>query len=330
MLSPDEATVVKVAGDFLPWIEHGNYSKSYKLVTLAVLARSGRLRSGMSLRELDTACRWEIMRDADLRADLSDATGSFADITAPTTSEWQKYWRKNPINALTSAPRGSSPWFTDAGDLLTLNLEVPDQVGDTFDLLVLEMVEYRLHRYLTQQKSRRVGERRTFTLGGQPIDAAFLVESNDGNPTSVMIESAGGTRGSDGARNVDYVAGFDLLLERLRAVGARVLDIYLDTSRTKELALADRRLDPTGQSYPLLLDQVGDLKALRKALFRSMAQAGRSVESSGGGNARKRTRFVISVDGCWTIVALADALASGDLSINNAVPADRAQGPPHP
>lgn len=324
MLSPDEAMAVKLAADFLLWIEHGNYTKSYKLVTLAVLCRSGHLRSGMSLRELATACRWEIMRDADLRADLNDATGSFADISTPTASEWQKYWRKNPIAALTGSPRGSSPWFTDAGDILALDLVVEEKIGDTFDALVLEIVEYRLHRYLAQQKARRVGERRTFSLGGQPIDAEFQVESGNGYPTSVVIESAGGTRGSDSARNVDYVAGFDLLLERLHSTGARVLDIYLDTGRTKDLPLADRRLNAAGSSYPLLLDQVGDLKALRIELLRSMMKVGRPIEGSRGGNARKRTRFVISVDSSWTSVALADAIASGEIPIPNAVPADRA------
>ncbi|MCC5951135.1 MAG: DEAD/DEAH box helicase family protein, partial [Acidimicrobiia bacterium] len=308
MLSPEESTAVATAGDFLHSIETGNYTKSYKLVTLAVLGRSGRLRSGMALRELATACRWEIMGDPALRADLSDATGSFADVTSPTSSEWQQYWRKNPIKALTTATRGSSPWFTVTDDRLVPNFDVPQEVGATCDELVMEIVEYRLHRYLTQQKARRVGERRTFTRDGQAIDAAFVVESSDGTPTSVLIESAGGTRGTDTARNLDYVAGVDLVLERLRDVGARVLDIYIDTSTTKDLAVADRRLDAAGESYPLDLGDVADLEGLRKALLRSMSQAGRSVDSSGGGNARKRTRFVISLDGAWTSVALADAL----------------------
>ncbi|MCC5952696.1 MAG: hypothetical protein JJU45_11435 [Acidimicrobiia bacterium] len=84
----------------------------------------------------------------------------------------------------------------------------------------------------------------------------------------MLIESAGGTRGTD--------------------------------------TVADHRLDPAGESYPLDLGDVADLEGLRKALLRSMAQAGRSVDSAGGGDARKRTRFVISVDGAWTSVALGE------------------------
>jgi len=328
LLSPDDAMVVEIAADFFLSIEYGNYTKSYKLVTLAVLARSGRLRSGMSVSELSTACRWEILRDPDLRVDLTDATGSFADVTSPTPSEWQHYWRKNPISAITTASRGSSPWFTDNGDFLSLNLEVPEPLAETFDALVLEMAEYRLHRYLTQQQARRVGERRTLSRDGTPVDAAFLVESRDGHPTSVLIESAGGTRGTDGARNVDYVAGFDLLLERLGKAGAQVLDAYLDTTKTQVLALADRRLDPGGDGYPLDLSAVEDLGHLRKTLLRSMAKAGRTADSAGGGNARKRTRLVIAIDASWTSVALADALASGDVTMRASEPDGQARRQP--
>ena len=311
LLTPTEASTVEVAAEFLLWIEHGSYTKSFKLVTLAALARSGRLRTGMSLTELAATCRWDVLRDVDLRADLSDATGSFADISSPTPPEWLRYWRKNPINALTTATLGSEPWFTVAEDTLLLNLEIPAELGETFDTLVSEMVEYRLHRYLAQRQARRVGERRTFAQDGLPLDAAFTVESSGNRPTSVLIESAGGTRGSESARNVDYLAGFDLLLQRLRGLGARVLDIYIDTGRTKDLSLSDRRLVPGNESYPLRLDEIDDLVELRKNLLRSMARAGRSVESSGGGNARKRTRFVVAVDDAWTSAAFADALASG-------------------
>lgn len=313
LLAPEEVEVVELASEFLLWIEHGSYTKSYKLVTLSVLAATGRLRSGMPINELATACRWEILRDADLRADLSDAVSAFEDVGSPTNAEWHQYWRKNPINALTGSSGGSSPWFSEVDGRLVLSLTVPDRLGRIFDALVAEIVEYRLHRYLVQKKARRAGERRVFHRDGQPIDATFVVESSDGHPTSVVIESSGGTRGSSTARNLDYVTGFDLLLERLRAIGARVLDVYLDTTATKDLALADRRLDPGDHGYPLDLHEVPDLVELRKQLLRSMAAAGRSSESAGGGNARKRTRFVISVDRVWTAVALANALASGEI-----------------
>jgi hypothetical protein len=79
----------------------------------------------------------------------------------------------------------------------------------------------------------------------------------------------------------------------------------------QDLTLTQRRLDPDGGSYPISLEEVADLEELRRALLRSMQRVGQSPDAKGGGNARKRTRLVITVDGGWTTAALADSLASG-------------------
>jgi superfamily II DNA or RNA helicase/diadenosine tetraphosphate (Ap4A) HIT family hydrolase/HKD family nuclease len=317
LLTDRESRVVELAGSFLVWIEHGSYTKSYKLVTLGEMVRAARLRSGMPLVEVAAACRWAILRDSDLRADLNDAGSSFADLTSPTIEEWQAYWGKNPINALTGASRSEAPWFEIDASALLLRLDVPDELGDTFDALVTEIVEYRLHRYLVGQKARRVGESRKPRRDGAELDATFTVESSGGVPTSVVIESAGGSAGSPAARNTEYVDGLDLVLERLAAMGAQVLDVYIDTQSTLDLSLADRRLDPgEGLHYPLRLEELTDLGALRRRLLRSMSRAGRAPGSGGGGNARKRTRLVIAVDGDWSAAGLADALASGEWQVD--------------
>ncbi|NLD75051.1 MAG: DEAD/DEAH box helicase family protein, partial [Acidimicrobiales bacterium] len=314
MLSPAETAVVDVAGEYLAHVEGDAYTKSYKLVTLAILARTGRIRSGMPVPEVAAAARWEILRNVDLRADLANATASFADITDPTPAEWLPYWRKNPIDALTTSSRGRDPWFTLEDDVIRLNLDVPEHLGTRFDDLVVEIVEYRLHRYLSQKQARRVGERRRFFESGVEVDATFVVEGSEGRPTSVVIESAGGTKNSDQARNHEYVRGWDLLLQRLRSIGAKVADVHIDTTATKDLTLAQRRLDPNDDGYPLDLDEVADLEELRKALLRSMQKAGQGPDTKGGGNARKRTRLVIAVEGEWTTASLADALATGSLT----------------
>ncbi len=314
LLTDNEQRVLGKAAEFLLWIEHGSYTKSYKLVTLGVLARAGRVRSGMAVAELASACRWAVLRDPELHADLNDATGSFADVGDPTPSEWLPYWNKNPIRALTAASRGAKPWFSVHEGVLTGDVDVPDGLDDVFNDLVAEITEYRLHRYLAGQKSRRIGEQRQFARDGKEIDATFTVESTRGRPTSVVIESSGGTKGSPSARNLDYVSGFDLLLERLCALDIPVLDIAIDTSRTQDLSAAERRLDPDGHGFPLNLGNAADLVALRKSLLRSMGRVGRSVESKGGGNARKRTRFVVAVPAGWTSSSLANALASGDVA----------------
>ncbi len=96
-----------------------------------------------------------------------------------------------------------------------------------------------------------MGESRRPLRDGRELDATFVVETTGGVPTSIVIESAGGTAGSKDARNTDYVAGFDVVLERLRTIGARLADAYIDTRSTVNLSVADRRLDPgDGLQYP--------------------------------------------------------------------------------
>ena len=106
--------------------------------------------------------------------------------------------------------------------------------------------------------------------------------------------------------------GFDLILQRLAALDMTLLDVFVDTRTTTTLAVADRRLKPGDQhGYPISLADVADLKELRRALLRSMAKVGQAPGAKGGGNARKRTRLVISTPEPWTAVKLADEVVSG-------------------
>lgn len=149
---------------------------------------------------------------------------------------------------------------------------------------------------------------------GRDVDATFVVETTGVTPTSVVIESAGGSAGSDFARNTQYVAGFDLVLSRLAGLGVQLLDCYIDTRNLAELSGSDRRLDPgDGLTYPVPLAAGVDVVEMQKSLLRSMTKVGRSTASNSGGNARKRCRLVVAVPMQWTATSLADAVASGHL-----------------
>jgi superfamily II DNA or RNA helicase/diadenosine tetraphosphate (Ap4A) HIT family hydrolase len=312
LLSPVEAEVYGLARDFLVEVEFGSFTKSWKLVTLLALLDADSLRSGMPVPDVALAARWLVMRDRRLRNDLLSARGSFADVSRPTEAEWVAYWRKNPINAWTGGnTRGASPWFTVVdGDRLALSLAVPAGLGDTFDVMVREVTEYRLHRYLVGKKRLDMGERRLVRAdGGAVLDAEFVVEMLDDRVT-VVIESAGGTTGSDGARNTDYVAGLDLVLGRLASIGVELVDVYVDSSVTAKLPVEARRL-AVGADFEFPLDlAAADVTKLRPALLRAMKDVGRAAESKGGGNSRKRIRLVL--DGADADpLQLADRLAGG-------------------
>lgn len=316
VLTASERDVVAQLREFFVWIEHGSYTKSFKLITLQALLHLDAVRAGASVTEVAALSRWLIFRDAELLADLSDTASAFADPNQPTVDEWNRYWRRNPIAALTNAPRGGTAWFSiDESDRLTLAADIGDELGETFDAMVAEIVEYRLHRYLLSQSARRIGESRRPRRDGVAIDATFTVETTGAIASSVVIESAGGTRGSTSARNVEYVDGFDLVLARLADVDAILADAYVDTSRTADLSVADRRLDPgSGSHYPLRLADVTDLVELRRSLLRSMSQVGRQPGVKGGGNSRKRARLVIETPRRpFAAAELADVLATGEL-----------------
>jgi superfamily II DNA or RNA helicase/diadenosine tetraphosphate (Ap4A) HIT family hydrolase/HKD family nuclease len=312
MLDKREQKVVEKLRNFLLWIERGTYTKAYKLITLLSLLRLGVLRSGVDLAVVAEQSRALMFRDNDLMADLSDAGTAFVDVTSPTPDEWLRYWQRNPIAAITSTPRGTRPWFRQIGDRLEFNAVVEAEYGDTFDAMVQELVDYRLHRYLVVRDARRSGERRRVLLNGAEIDAAFVVESTGVTASSLVVESSGGTKGKNGAKNIDYVQGFDLILQRLAALNVQLLDVFVDTRTTSTLAVSDRRLTPGDRpGYPISLAKVADLEELRRALLRSMAKVGQTPGAKGGGNARKRTRLVIATPEPWTAVELANALAFG-------------------
>jgi superfamily II DNA or RNA helicase/diadenosine tetraphosphate (Ap4A) HIT family hydrolase/HKD family nuclease len=293
MLSEAECKVHDLAGDFLVDIEHGSYTKSYKLVTLRALLSLGTISEGSPLHEVAVNSRWQIFRDPRLLADLTDATSQFDDVRNPTDAEWSAYWLKNPINALAGPSSTARKWFHVVDRRLVLQLDVPAESDATFQAMLAEIVEYRLHRYLMGRAATRVGQRcQPRTDGGRLIDAAFVIETTLGQPISVLFESAGGSSADGPKRNPEYVEGVDVVLARLRDLGATVLDAYVDSGRTRDLPIPDRRLSPDGESFPIDLRQC-DLDALRRQLLRQMSKVGREPTATSGGNSRKAMRLLL-------------------------------------
>jgi hypothetical protein len=221
---------------------------------------------------------------------------------------------RRPSGRASGNTRATEPRFVLEGDALRLSFEVSDDLGAAFDDMVAEIVDYRLHRYLVARAATRVGERRKpVSTDGRTLDATFVVDSVLGTPVSVLFESAGGAGPNGGPRNPDYVACVDLVMTRLRDLGATILDAYVDSGRIRELPISDRRLDPgTGRHFPIELAGVEDPTALRRSLLSSMVLIGRAPGAKGGGNPRKAMRLLIAgVDEVGSAADLARALEHG-------------------
>jgi hypothetical protein len=309
LLTDAELVVHHAAREVLLDIEFGHYDKSYKLITVLAMLDAGALRTGMPLPDLTLTSRWLVMRDRRLRNDVIDTRSSFANPVSPNDQEWLAYWRKIPIKAWTGASSdGRAPWFAVVDGRFELQLDLGAADGEVFDTMVREIVDYRLHRYLRIKGRLDLGERRMSHVGGRTVDAEFVVETVDGQPT-VVIESSGGTKGTAAARNLEYLEGLKVVLARLGSLGAQLTGAHLETAQTRHLPIEARTLD-AGAPFPIDLARAHP-EAVRTALLRSMSGiARRDRASAGGGNPRRRMRLLL--DGIdLTDRDLADALAFG-------------------
>ena len=137
---------------------------------------------------------------------------------------------------------------------------------------------------------------------GAPIDAHFEVQSGN-----LVLHSRGGTKGTAQATNTDYQSALRLMLERFRRSGLKISDVWVDSSRVKNLPIERRRV-----LFPD--DALVSTDDLYTRLSRRMASVGRDPALSGsGGNRTKRLRF--SFDGAPSDKWIAHVAGRGDSHI---------------
>jgi len=152
LTSDEETYAVDAAGEVLNGLESEPVNKSYKLVVLRALLHDGALRSGASIVQIAETSRTIILGDPRL---VRDVTGEeIPDLGAASTEDWVAYWRRWPIAAWAGELRGTpGRWFQVDGERLEPTFRIAPTLGDTFDAMVAEIVEYRLSRYLTGKET---------------------------------------------------------------------------------------------------------------------------------------------------------------------------------
>ncbi len=126
---------------------------------------------------------------------------------------------------------------------------------------------------------------------GGELDATFSIEVSHGD-ISLIFEARGGARGSTSARNTEYAAGLEVVLDRLKAENAAIRDILVDSSAVRELPAEERRLVLRGNRvYPIALGAENDIHELRLAISDAQARVGRPDDAGGGGNPTRRLRL---------------------------------------
>lgn len=305
-LDNNESVVLDLLQDFFVEVEHGAYTKSFKLITLQAMLDLDGFEQPRTAEEIAHRSKEIIFKDPRLLNELANAVSQFVDVWDPTPSEWFSFWKLNPLKAwLEGGSQGSDHWFELVGDDFCYKVAIPENLLVTFTDLLSEIVEYRLHRYL-KGKELPSGEITEMSGdAGESIDARFVVHTLLDQPIGVLFKAAGADL------NRQYVPGLDLLLNRLASIGAIVNDAYVDSGVVRALPIADRRLGiPKDLNYPIELCSVSDLVVLRIAMLNSMASIGRSpTAQAGGGNSRKAMTLLLGNVQQYPVQALVDHLS---------------------
>lgn len=152
LLGQQESKVVRRHADVLDGIEKEQVTKSYKLVTLQALLQMDALRTGADVAEIAWTAHRLVTGDPRLLGDTSSA--EMPDPASVDADTWRQYWLSWPLPAWAGRLRGASAsWFRVDGRRFVPTFQIATDVGETFDAMVEELVDYRLARYLFTKSS---------------------------------------------------------------------------------------------------------------------------------------------------------------------------------
>jgi hypothetical protein len=150
LLDRKEREVMRRHNDVLAGMGKERINKSYKLVTLQALLQIGALRSGADIAEIAWTAYRIVTGDPRLIADTR--LREMPDPSSLESDAWREYWRKWPLAAWAGElPGESKVWFRIDGRRFVPTFQVAAHVGEPFDAMVEEPVDYWLARYLSKK-----------------------------------------------------------------------------------------------------------------------------------------------------------------------------------
>ncbi len=153
LLGEHEAAVVDAFGDTLRAIQVESITKSYKLITIRALLHEGALRTGDDVANNAEVSRRLLLADPRLAREVP--LKEFPDLAGASRDRWANYWRKWPIAHLTGAgpdAARATKLFRLDGDRIVPTFVIDEYLGDVFDAMAAELIEYRLASYLLNKE----------------------------------------------------------------------------------------------------------------------------------------------------------------------------------
>ncbi len=148
-LKETEQALVDAYRQFLIELETTRMTASFKMVLLEAFQQLEGWTNDVRLHQL-AQTSWELLhRRPPLLADLPDAIRPLSS----ESNEWQRYWRKNPVNAWIGGNLDDKkrPFFEVERDNFKSKLLIPAGQSELFVELVQELIDFRLATYEARQ-----------------------------------------------------------------------------------------------------------------------------------------------------------------------------------
>lgn len=123
---------------------------------------------------------------------------------------------------------------------------------------------------------------------GSLIDSRFTIHYG-ATWTEITISSSGGS--PDEVINSEYTEGLEAILQRLASAHATLIGVILNSGPQTEQAISERIVGLDTYQYPVLLNSVEEIPALRAAITRHSSRTLSGSQS--GGNPRRRISLLV-------------------------------------
>jgi superfamily II DNA or RNA helicase/HKD family nuclease/predicted house-cleaning noncanonical NTP pyrophosphatase (MazG superfamily) len=148
LLDPDTRALEATVGEFLREIEKTAMTKSFKMVVLHAMCRSGIFRDCLPMTDLVVAFREYFSQERHRDDVMGTEVEAVATVGEPT---WQGYLQRNPIAAWTGAnAKSHSPYFSWDGtrsEFRYIGPTLPEGLQARFAQAVADRIEARLETY---------------------------------------------------------------------------------------------------------------------------------------------------------------------------------------
>ncbi len=148
-----EQECVHIHNEFYKEMEVTALTKSWKIILLEAMIENNGFLKPLTISDLARKSYAVLQRHQPL---LNDLPKRFNNIDSGHSKQWHTYWKNHPINALIGGNTNEqSSFFYIEKERFLFKTTIALSHHDTFNLLLQELIDYRLLQYEKRLKNRR-------------------------------------------------------------------------------------------------------------------------------------------------------------------------------